>query len=215
MAVAVIKGEKTLIELAQGFDVHRIQIKHWRARQGESVVPLHGSTCVHGREWGAKLSGSRQAILPGISRGSVYHQPRPADLKLMHRIDRLLTAFPFAGSRMLQGLLVEEGFAAACRHTDETDGDRGALSPTECLETGTRAQDLPRSAAKPGRNPTGFEQSTSPTFRWRAASSPSPLCWTGSPAASSPGACRSRWTRIFALKEALTPHAKPEIFNAG
>ena len=37
----------------------------------------------------AKLSVSRQAILLGISRGSVYYQPRPvseADLKLMHRI---------------------------------------------------------------------------------------------------------------------------------
>ena len=37
----------------------------------------------------AKLSVSRQVILLGISRGSVYYQPRPvsdADLKLMHRI---------------------------------------------------------------------------------------------------------------------------------
>lgn len=40
----------------------------------------------------AKLSVSRQAIVLGISRGSVYYKPRPlsdADLKLMHRIDRL------------------------------------------------------------------------------------------------------------------------------
>jgi hypothetical protein len=44
----------------------------------------------------------------GISRGSVYYKPRPvseADLKLMHRIDKLHMEFPFAGSRMLQGLL--------------------------------------------------------------------------------------------------------------
>ncbi len=37
----------------------------------------------------AKLSVSRQALVLGISRGSVYYQPRPvsdADLKLMHRI---------------------------------------------------------------------------------------------------------------------------------
>ncbi len=47
----------------------------------------------------AKLSVSRQATVLGISRGSVYYQPRPvsdADLKLMHRIDKLHTAFPFA-----------------------------------------------------------------------------------------------------------------------
>jgi putative transposase len=38
----------------------------------------------------AKLSVSRQAIVLGISRGSVYYKPRPAsdsDLKLMHRIN--------------------------------------------------------------------------------------------------------------------------------
>ena len=61
----------------------------------------------------AQLSISRQAILLGISRSSVYYQPRPvsdADLKLMHRIDRLHMEFPFAGSRMLQGLLAQEGF---------------------------------------------------------------------------------------------------------
>ena len=67
----------------------------------------------------AKLSVSRQAILLGISRGSVYYQPRPvsdADLALMHRIDKLHTAFPFAGSRMLRGLLAQEGLAVGRLH---------------------------------------------------------------------------------------------------
>ena len=61
----------------------------------------------------AKLSVSRQAIMLEISRGSVYSQPRPvsgADLKLMHWIDKLHMEFPFPGSRMLQGLLIQEGF---------------------------------------------------------------------------------------------------------
>ena len=60
----------------------------------------------------ARLSVSRQAIMLGISRGSLYYRPRSvsdADLKLMHRIDKLHMEFPFAGSRMLQGLLVQEG----------------------------------------------------------------------------------------------------------
>ena len=67
----------------------------------------------------AKLSVSRQAIMLGISRGSVYCKPRPvseADLKLMHRIDKLHMEFPFAGSRMLQGLLVQEGFKVGRLH---------------------------------------------------------------------------------------------------
>lgn len=67
----------------------------------------------------AKLSVSRQAIVLGISRGSVYYRPRPAsdaDLKLMHRIDKLHMEFPFAGSRMLRGLLVQEGFKVGRLH---------------------------------------------------------------------------------------------------
>ncbi len=67
----------------------------------------------------AKLSVSRQANVPGISRGSVYYRPRPVstdDLKLMHRIDKLHMEFPFAGTRMLQGLLVQEGFKAGRLH---------------------------------------------------------------------------------------------------
>lgn len=67
----------------------------------------------------AKLSVSRQAIMLGISRGSVYYKPRPvsdADLKLMHRIDKLYMEFPFAGSRMLRGLLVQEGFRVGRLH---------------------------------------------------------------------------------------------------
>ncbi len=67
----------------------------------------------------AKLSVGRQAKALGISRGAVYFRPRPvsdADLKLMHRMDKLHMEFPFAGSRMLQGLLVQEGFKVGRLH---------------------------------------------------------------------------------------------------
>ena len=39
-----------------------------------------------------------------------------ADLKLMHRIDKLHMEIPFAGSQMLQGLLVQEGFKVGRLH---------------------------------------------------------------------------------------------------
>jgi len=48
-----------------------------------------------------KLPVKRQAGLLGISRGSVYYQPRPlpdADLALMRRMDELHLDYPFAGS---------------------------------------------------------------------------------------------------------------------
>jgi putative transposase len=59
-----------------------------------------------------KLSLTKQAALLGISRGSVYYEPAPVsaiDLALMRRIDELHLEFPFAGSRMLRGLLAAEG----------------------------------------------------------------------------------------------------------
>jgi putative transposase len=60
----------------------------------------------------AKPSFSRQAVVLGISRGSVHHRPRPrprplpaGGRKLMHRVGKLHMEFPFAGSRMLEGRL--------------------------------------------------------------------------------------------------------------
>jgi putative transposase len=66
-----------------------------------------------------KLPVSRQAELLGISRGSVYYLPRPvseADLAIMRRLDRLHLEYPFAGSRMLRGLLAAEGCIVGRRH---------------------------------------------------------------------------------------------------
>jgi putative transposase len=62
---------------------------------------------------------SKQAKALNISRGSVYYLPRPvsaADLALMRRIDELHLEFPFAGSRMLRGLLTAEGSKVGRRH---------------------------------------------------------------------------------------------------
>jgi len=43
VAVAAIKGEKTLIELAQDFDVHPNQIKQWRDQLRESATGVFGA----------------------------------------------------------------------------------------------------------------------------------------------------------------------------
>ena len=62
---------------------------------------------------------TKQAEVLRISRGSVYYLPRPvsvADLEAMRRIDELHLEFPFAGSRMLRGLLVGEGCKIGRRH---------------------------------------------------------------------------------------------------
>lgn len=64
------------------------------------------------------LSIARQAEVLSISRGSVYYRPRAvstADLAIMRRIDELHLQFPFAGSRMLRGLLAGEGIKVGRR----------------------------------------------------------------------------------------------------
>lgn len=43
MALAAIKGKKTLAELAQRFDVHRDQITQWRGQLLEGAVGAFGS----------------------------------------------------------------------------------------------------------------------------------------------------------------------------
>jgi putative transposase len=84
------------------------------ARQGRSVAERKAITnCDY------KLSLTRQAELLGISRGSPYYRPQPAnadDLALMRRIDELRAEYPFTGSRMMKGLLRQEGFTAGRLH---------------------------------------------------------------------------------------------------
>ena len=68
---------------------------------------------------GHDLPISKQAKALNISRGSVYYLPRPvsaADLAIMRRLDELHLEFPFAGSRMLRGLLAAEGCRIGRRH---------------------------------------------------------------------------------------------------
>jgi putative transposase len=62
---------------------------------------------------------TKQVKVLRLSRGSVYYLPRPvsaSDLEVMRRLDRLHLEHPFAGSRMLHGLLIGEGYKIGRRH---------------------------------------------------------------------------------------------------
>ena len=62
---------------------------------------------------------TRQAEALYVSRSSVYYLPRPvpeADLVIMRSLDRLHLEYPFAGARMLRGLLAAEGSKIGRRH---------------------------------------------------------------------------------------------------
>src|SRR5437588_11976517 len=65
------------------------------------------------------LSITKQAEILKVSRGSVYYLLRPvssADIEIMQRLDRLHLEYPFAGSRMLRGLLALQGCKIGRRH---------------------------------------------------------------------------------------------------
>jgi len=61
----------------------------------------------------------RQCQILELARSTAYYQPRPVspdDLALMHRIDELHLAYPFAGSRMQATMLKREGTPVGRRH---------------------------------------------------------------------------------------------------
>src|SRR3954469_23386195 len=146
VALASIKGDRTLAQLAEQFDVHPNQITAWKAQLEEGASDVFGAggsnaaavPAIDVRSLHAKIGElfggrahqggiaerkamidrehdlpiTKQAEVLKISRGSVYYLPRPvssADLAIMRRLDRLHLEFPFAGSRMLRGLLAAEG----------------------------------------------------------------------------------------------------------
>ena len=87
VALAAIKGEKTLAELAQQFDVHPNQITQWKAQL------LEGAAGVFGR---------------GGDRGQ---RPPPVDLKSLHaKIGELTLENDF-----LEGALSKAGLLSAKR----------------------------------------------------------------------------------------------------
>ena len=68
---------------------------------------------------GHALCVTKQAGAAGIARSTVYYLPRPAaaaDLELMRQLNELHLEFPFAGARMLRGLLAASGSKTGRRH---------------------------------------------------------------------------------------------------
>jgi hypothetical protein len=82
-----------------------------------------------------------------ISRGSVCYLPRAvssADLAIMRRLDQLQLEFPFAGSRMLRGLLAAAAFSTASENglkagASDTDPPLRTSNPLERIQRDTNA----------------------------------------------------------------------------
>ena len=150
---------------------------------------------------------TRQAAVLNISRASLYYKPRPvsaADLALMRRMDELHLEFPFAGARMLQGLLAAEGSKVGRRHVRTLMRRMGMETVYRRPNTSKPAPGhriypyLLRDLAIDRSNHVwAMDITYVPMARASSISSPS---WTGSAAGFCRGACRSRWRRHSALR---------------
>ncbi|MEQ1576180.1 MAG: IS3 family transposase [Hyphomicrobium sp.] len=159
VALAAIKGELTISQLAEHFDVHPNQITTWKTQLLEGASDLFGAgggpgpavasvdvkslhakigelTLENGFFRGSAHQGgiaerkemidrehdlpiTKQAEVLNLSRSTVYYRQRPVpagDLAIMRRLDELHLELPFAGARMLRGLLDREGISVGRRH---------------------------------------------------------------------------------------------------
>lgn len=62
LALAAVKGEKTLAELAQQFDVHPNQITTWKSQLLEGAADIFGQDKTHPKEASIDLKGLHAKI---------------------------------------------------------------------------------------------------------------------------------------------------------
>ncbi len=163
----------------------------------------------------------KQAEAAGIARSSVYYLPRPvpaADLVLMRQLDELHLEFPFAGARMLRGLLAANGSKTGRRHVKTLMKMMGIEAlyrhpRTTKPEPGhklypylLRGMEIVRPNQVWAMDITpGSSPRTSSISPWRAALSILPPCWIGSAGVCCRGGYRSRWKRRSASRRWRTP----------
>jgi transposase len=220
VALAAVKGDRTLAQLAEQFDVDPNQITSWKAQLESSAADVFGRggkamiDCARSADHQAGANSehqSRQRLLSAAAgagcRPRDHAASRPASCGVpLRRFSN--AARPFR-RRWVQDR------PASREDADAADGDRGALSPSAHHKTGARPQDLPVSAARAGGHAAepGVGEGHHPTSRWRAASSIWPWCSTGSAAACWRGASRSPCRAAFCvetLEDAMARHGNAQ-----
>ena len=119
VAIAAIKGDRTLAQLAEQFDVHPNQITAWKARLEDGAADVFGPA-----------ERCRR-------RGVGDYAPPQSTAPEKCPVRQVAHAERFVGCRGVQDR------PPACKNADAAHGDRGALSPSTHHKAGARPQDLP------------------------------------------------------------------------
>src|SRR5208282_5566160 len=140
VALAAIKGDRTLAQLAEQFDVHPNQITTWKAQLESAAADVFdpGGRGSEHQPW--------QHLLPATAGAGSRSRDHAASRSAAPGVPlrRLANAERPAGCRWVQDR------PPACENADAADGDRGALSPSGYNHARARPQDLPVSAAGDG-----------------------------------------------------------------
>jgi putative transposase len=139
VALAAVRGDRTVNELAGQFDVHPTLIHAWKKQLTTGAEAIFSGPSCSSRSAGSRWSWSgskkgqelsceskrslievghpalsvrRQCELLGLNRSSLYYEPTgetAEDLRLMRLIDEQYTTCPFYGSRRMTAWLIERG----------------------------------------------------------------------------------------------------------
>src|SRR6266581_1665180 len=108
VALAALKRDRTINELAGHYGVHPTLIHGWKKQLLTGAEGIFGNPA----KAASADAEARQCELLGLSRSSLYYEPggeAAEDLRLMRRIDEQYTACPFYGSRRMTAWLVQQG----------------------------------------------------------------------------------------------------------
>ena len=147
VALAAIKGDRTLAQLAEQFDVHANQITTWKTQLEGGAADVFGSGGGPAPTMLAIDVKSLHAKIGELTLENDFLEGTPDAAR------RAASGVPFcrlADAERFIGWRRDQGRPPSRQNADAANGDRGPLPSSADNETGAWPQDLPVSAARNG-----------------------------------------------------------------